>query len=149
MTDFDQYQRLGEPTKREKVFAWSTAVGLQQVDGLTPSPYLIETAKQNIAGDISFDEVNQEESFDYRNLSREQAIEHLARFTADLWQIHVFGEGNTRTTAVFLIKYLRKLGFHQVDNDLFAQHSWFFRNALVRAIPSKTVNYIYSIKMIR
>jgi len=50
-----------------------------------------------------------------------------------LWQIHIFGEGNTRTTAIFLIKYLRKLGFKQVNNDLFADHSWYFRNALVRA----------------
>ena len=50
-----------------------------------------------------------------------------------MWQIHIFGEGNTRTTAIFLIKYLRKLGFKQVNNDLFADHSWYFRNALVRA----------------
>jgi predicted HTH transcriptional regulator len=50
-----------------------------------------------------------------------------------LWQIHIFGEGNTRTTAIFLIKYLRKLGFKEVNNDMFAEHSWYFRNALVRA----------------
>lgn len=50
-----------------------------------------------------------------------------------MWQIHIFGEGNTRTTAIFLIKYLRKLGFKEVNNDLFAEHSWYFRNALVRA----------------
>ena len=50
-----------------------------------------------------------------------------------MWQIHIFGEGNTRTTAVFLIKYLRKLGFKDINNDLFAKHSWYFRNALVRA----------------
>ena len=60
-------------------------------------------------------------------------IEHLAQFVSYLWQIHIFGEGNTRTTAVFLIKYLRKLGFSVVNNDLFAEHSWYFRNALVRA----------------
>jgi predicted HTH transcriptional regulator len=60
-------------------------------------------------------------------------IEHIAHFVAYLWQIHIFGEGNTRTTAVFLIKYLRKLGFKDINNDLFAEHSWYFRNALVRA----------------
>ena len=49
-----------------------------------------------------------------------------------MWQIHAFGEGNTRTTAVFTIQYLRSLGF-DVDNDQFARHSWYFRNALVRA----------------
>ena len=49
-----------------------------------------------------------------------------------MWQIHAFGEGNTRTTAVFTIQYLRSLGF-DVDNDQFAKHSWYFRNALVRA----------------
>jgi len=60
-------------------------------------------------------------------------IEQIAQFIANLWQIHILGEGNTRTTAVFLIKYLRKLGFKEVNNDLFAEHSWYFRNALVRA----------------
>jgi hypothetical protein len=59
-------------------------------------------------------------------------IEHLATFVAGLWQIHPFGEGNTRTTAIFTIKYLRMLGF-SVNNDLFERHSWYFRNALVRA----------------
>ncbi len=58
---------------------------------------------------------------------------HIARFIADLWQIHPFGEGNTRATAVFAIKYLRKLGFSKIDNEPFARDSWYFRNALVRA----------------
>ena len=58
--------------------------------------------------------------------------EHVARFVSGIWQIHPFGEGNTRTTAVFAIKYLRSIGFC-VENDLFANHSWYFRNALVRA----------------
>lgn len=62
----------------------------------------------------------------------DETIHHLALFVSRLWQIHVFGEGNTRTTAVFFIKYLRMLGF-DVDNDLFADNSWYFRNALVRA----------------
>ncbi|MDR0833012.1 MAG: Fic family protein [Candidatus Symbiothrix sp.] len=235
MNNFDEYIRLGEPDKIEKSQIWQTAIGLQQVDGLTPSDYLIETAKQNIEGDITFEEVKsridtyyqtlhsrgiasdaqddrteeadkvssriaeilssntfsfspveyinihrqlfagiykfagkirdydiskkewvlngksvmyasalnlretleydfkEEKAFDYKGLSQQQIVEHIAHFVAYLWQIHVFGEGNTRTTAVFTIKYLRKLGFENISNDLFAAHSWYFRNALVRA----------------
>ena len=62
----------------------------------------------------------------------DEIIHHLAVFISRLWQIHIFGEGNTRTTAVFLIKYLRMLGF-SADNDIFAENAWYFRNALVRA----------------
>lgn len=62
----------------------------------------------------------------------EEIIHHLAVFVSRLWQIHIFGEGNTRTTAVFFIKYLRTLGF-SVTNDIFAENAWYFRNALVRA----------------
>jgi fido (protein-threonine AMPylation protein) len=231
MTDFEEYIIQGEPDKKEKSLIWQTAIGLQQVDGLKPSAYLIETAKQNIEGDITFDEVKsridayyktqsarqpdddrteeadkvsariaemlsektfsftptgylnihrrlfsgiykfagkirdynitksewvlngetvlyasadtlketleydfaQEKAFNYQGLSQQQIIEHIAHFVAYLWQIHIFGEGNTRTTAVFLIKYLRKLGFKDISNDMFAEHSWYFRNALVRA----------------
>jgi Fic family protein len=71
-------------------------------------------------------------------------IEHIAHFISSLWQIHIFGEGNTRTTAIFLIKYLRKLGFKQVNNTLFANHSWYFRNALVRANYEDLSKGIYS-----
>jgi fido (protein-threonine AMPylation protein) len=74
----------------------------------------------------------QEKRFDYKGLSMVQTSEHIARFTSGLWQIHAFGEGNTRTTAVFIIKYLRSLGF-DVTNDIFAENAWYFRNALVRA----------------
>lgn len=230
MENFDEYLRQGEPNKAEKAKVWKTAIGLQQVDGLKPSEYLIHTAKQNIEGEITFDEVKkridsyyqqhptktnedrteeadkvsariaemlgeqtftfspaeylsihrrlftdmykfagkirnfnitkkewvlngetvlyasaeslkvtleydfeQERKFSYKGLSETEIIEHLAHFISNLWQIHVFGEGNTRATAVFLIKYLRKLGFKNVNNDLFADHSWYFRNALVRA----------------
>lgn len=62
----------------------------------------------------------------------DEIIHHLAVFVSRLWQIHIFGEGNTRTTAVFLIKYLRTLGF-SATNDIFAANAWYFRNALVRA----------------
>lgn len=230
MENFDEYLRQGEPNKAEKAKVWKTAIGLQQVDGLKPSEYLIETAKQNIEGDITIDEVKnriesyyqqhpsksdedrteeadkvsariaemlseqtftfspaeylnihrrlfigiykfagkirdynitkkewvlngetvlyasadslkatleydleQERKFSYKGLNEQEIIEHIAHFTSNLWQIHIFGEGNTRTTAIFLIKYLRKLGYKNVNNDLFANHSWYFRNALVRA----------------
>lgn len=73
-----------------------------------------------------------ERNFKYEGLSNDKIIEHLATFISNLWQIHAFQEGNTRTTAVFFIKYLRTLGF-DVTNDVFAKNSWYFRNALVRA----------------
>lgn len=65
-------------------------------------------------------------------LSTDEMIAHITRFVSGIWQIHAFGEGNTRTTAVFAIQYLRSIGF-DINNDLFAKHSWYFRNALVRA----------------
>lgn len=77
-------------------------------------------------------DIAKERKFSYKGISQDDLIKHIARFTSDLWQIHAFGEGNTRTTAVFIIQYLRSLGF-EVTNDMFAKHSWYFRNALVRA----------------
>lgn len=229
--DFEEYIRNSEPAKKEKTYAWTTAIGLQQVDGLTPSKYLFETAKRNIDGEISVAEATsiidsyyesktdrsgndnerteeadkvssriaqilseksfnfspsylialhgrlfagifkfagkirdydiskkewvldgdsvmygaafelkaaldydfeQERHFSYKNLTLEETVKHITFFVSRLWQIHAFGEGNTRTTAVFTIKYLRSLGFN-ADNELFAENSWYFRNALVRA----------------
>ena len=75
---------------------------------------------------------SQEKNFSYKYLSMDEIIHHLAVFISNLWQIHIFGEGNTRTTAVFFIKYLRILGF-SATNDIFAENAWYFRNALVRA----------------
>ncbi|MFU2423102.1 MAG: Fic family protein [Bacteroides sp.] len=226
---FKEYIKQTEPGKRDKGYAWHTAIGLQAVDGLKPSQYLIDTAIKNIEGDISIDEAqellntyyeenpkvdtgdrteeadkvavriakilsekafsftpneyisihkklftgiyghagklrdynitkrewvlngatvlygsaselratldydfSEEKKFSYKNLSMEEIIHHLAIFVSRLWQIHVFGEGNTRTTAVFFIKYLRTLGF-DATNDIFAENAWYFRNALVRA----------------
>ena len=80
---------------------------------------------------IDYD-LEQERAYTYKGKSRDELIKHLARFVSGLWQIHAFGEGNTRTTAVFTIQYLRSLGF-DVDNKQFACHSWYFRNPLVRA----------------
>lgn len=228
--DFEEYIRHVEPAKREKSYAWSTAIGLQQVDGLTPSDYLLEVAKKNIEGKISLNKAqtlidsyyesktertedqdekeeadkvsariaqvlsekafsfspsffiaihkrlfervfkhageirkyniskkewvlngdsvmygasyelrmaldydfDREREFNYSNLSMDEIVRHLTFFVSSLWQIHAFGEGNTRTTAVFTIKYLRSMGF-KVGNDIFAKNSWYFRNALVRA----------------
>ena len=75
---------------------------------------------------------DREKKFGYKGLSQNEIIAHLARFVSDLWQIHAFCEGNTRTTAVFFIKYLRYLGY-EAANDIFAENAWYFRNALVRA----------------
>ena len=226
---FQEYMRDSEPGKREKSYAWQTGIGLQAVDGLKTSDYLLHTAVRNIEGEISFQEANallqsyyeehpprtfedrteeadkvsvriaellsekafsftpqeyisihrklfagiyshagrlrdyniskqewvldgasvlygsatelratldydfsEERNFSYKGLSMDEMIHHLAGFLSRLWQIHIFGEGNTRVTAVFLIKYLRTLGF-EVMNDVFAENAWYFRNALVRA----------------
>mgnify|MGYP000795904041 CR=1 FL=1 len=149
MINFDEYIRQGEPQQREKGYAWQTAIGLQAVDGLKPSDYLIETARKDIEGEITIDEavlyvsasdickaieydLEQERLFDYSKVDRNGLVSHIAKFVSGLWQIHPFGEGNTRTIAVFTILYLRSMGF-DVTNDLFANYSWYFRNALVRA----------------
>ena len=227
---FKEYLRESEPDKAGKGYAWSTAIGLQAVDGLKTSKYLIDTAIQNIEGKITMKEAqglidsyyeerpvhlsdeerteeadkvssriaeilsenafsfspneyisihrklfqgiykhagkirdynitkkewvldgatvmygsaselratfeydfSQEKDFSYKGLSIDEIIHHLAVFVSRLWQIHIFGEGNTRTTAVFFIKYLRTLGF-SATNDIFAKNAWYFRNALVRA----------------
>ena len=85
---------------------------------------------------------NQEKQFSYKGLPLSDAVRHLARFTSDIWQIHPFCEGNTRTTAVFIVKYLKTFGF-TLNNDSFAEHSWYFRNALVRANYSDLAKGIY------
>lgn len=77
-------------------------------------------------------EINQERTFSYKGLPTDEMIVHIARFVSGLWQVHPFREGNTRKTAVFTIQYLRSIGF-DINNDMFALYSWYFRNALVRA----------------
>ena len=86
---------------------------------------------QELRATLEYD-ISTEREFDYSGLSMEKIIKHLATFISRLWQIHVFGEGNTRATAVFFILYLRSLGF-DVTNDTFAKNAWYFRNAMVRA----------------
>lgn len=80
---------------------------------------------------IKYD-IEEERDFNYAGLTTEEIIDHIATFVSLLWQNHPFREGNTRTMAVFLIKYLCSCGF-DVNNNLFEENSWYFRNALVRA----------------
>lgn len=226
----EEYIKQGEPSQTEKSEAWQTAIGLQAVDGLKISNYLLETAREHIAGRINIEAAQQriqsyyeerrdradpeqetkeadmvsaritallgektfqfspaewqeihrrifdgvfdhagrlrpynvtkkewvlngdtvfyaahesiratmdydfqmEKQFSYEGLSVSEAVKHIAAFTSGIWQIHPFCEGNTRATAVFIIKYLKAFGF-SVSNAVFAEHSWYFRNALVRA----------------
>ena len=229
--ELSKYIKQGEPSRVEKTKTWETAIGLQDVDRLKPSEYLIENVKEHIEGNIDLKEVEnrinkyykvlddrkkeenenseeadkvairiaeilseqsfnfnptelvnihkrlfsgvykhagkirdynfikeewilngdtviyasfetimpalkydfeQEKTFSYKDLSLEESIKHLCRFTSNIWQIHPFCEGNTRTTAVFIIKYLKTFGF-DINDDVFAKHSWYFRNSLVRA----------------
>ena len=131
---FDEYLRQGEPLHKERAENWKTAIGLQAVDGLQPSAYLIDVAKRNIEGDsvnylnwedlrraLDWD-IEQEKNFQYKGLSDDEKIEHIAKFISGIWQIHAFREGNTRTTAIFTIQYLRSLGY-EVNNEMFAKHS--------------------------
>lgn len=228
--EFDEYIRQVEPSAQQSAADWQTAIGLQQVDGLKPSQYLLDVAQRNIEGDITIDEVRQmldsyyrskvgrtsdaddtaecdkaaanikkilstntfafntngfvathrrifegvfkhagelrtfditkkewvlggdtvnylnwedlrraidydlqqEREFSYKGLTEDEKVRHICRFVSGLWQIHPFCEGNTRTTAVFTIQYLRSMRY-AVTNDMFKMHSWYFRNALVRA----------------
>ena len=248
---FDEYLRQGEPSQKESAENWKTAIGLQAVDGLQPSAYLIDVAKRNIEGEITLDEtrklidsyyqsktvrtpkdkdeeeadkvsaniakilasktfafntngyvslhrrifegvfkhageirqydiskkewvlegdsvnylnwedlrraldwdIEQEKNFQYKGLTDDEKIEHIAKFVSGIWQIYAFREGNTRTTAIFTIQYLRSLGY-KVNNEMFAKHSWYFRNALVRANYrniNKDIEYspIYLIRFFR
>lgn len=228
--ELSEYIKQGEPNQVEKTRTWEIAIGLQDVDGLKPSKYLIKTAKEHIEGNIDIKEVRtrideyyevqgsrkkvekeneeadkvavriteilsekafnfspnellnihkrlfkniineagiyrdynftkkewvlngdtviyapfemikesleydfeQERNFLYKDLNLDESIKHLCRFTSNIWQIHPFCEGNTRTTAVFIIKYLRTFGFN-INDAVFAENSWYFRNSLVRA----------------
>ena len=86
---------------------------------------------------------NTEKNFSYRNLSEQDIVKHIAKFTCDIWQIHPFCEGNTRSTAVFIIKYLNSLGY-SIGNEAFAKNSWYFCNALVRANYNDLQNDIHA-----
>ena len=85
---------------------------------------------ENIIPALEYD-FEQERNFSYKDLSFDESIKHLCRFTSNIWQVHPFCEGNTRTTAVFIIKYLRTFEFN-INDDVFSNNSWYFRNSLVR-----------------
>ena len=239
--ELEEYIKQGEPEQIEKSEAWQTAIGLQAVDGLKTSAYLLDTAKEHIEGKISIDEAQKriqnyyeqrsdrteiendtkeadivsvritkllgektfqfspvewmtihrrlfegvfshagqirqynitkkewvlkgdtvtyaawnsikdtldydfatEKQFSYEGLPVEASVKHLAQFASDIWQIHPFCEGNTRATAVFMIKYMKTFGF-SVNNDAFEKNSWYFRNALVRANYNDLQNGIHA-----
>lgn len=239
--ELGEYIRQGEPEQIEKSKSWQTAIGLQAVDGLKTSAYLLDTAKEHIEGKISIDEAQKkiqsyyeerserietedgtkeadivsariakllgertfqfspvewlsihrrlfegvfehagqirnynitkkewvlkgetviysswntiketldydfgiEKQFSYKGLSMAESVKHLAKFASDIWQIHPFCEGNTRATAVFMIKYMKTFGF-DVNNEAFEHHSWYFRNALVRANYNDLKNGIHA-----
>lgn len=239
--ELEEYIKQGEPDKIEKSEAWQTAIGLQAVDGLKTSAYLLDTAKEHIEGKISIDDAQKriqsyyeqradrfetenetkeadivsariakllgektfqfspaewltihrrlfegvfphagqirnynitkkewvlkghtviyaawdsikdtldydfstEKQFSYEGLSIDTSVRHLAKFASDIWQIHPFCEGNTRATAVFMIKYIKTFGF-RVNNDAFEKNSWYFRNALVRANYNDLQNGIHA-----
>ncbi len=84
----------------------------------------------------------EEKQIDYSKFTNDELIERIAEFTSRIWQVHPFNEGNTRTTAVFIQKYLISIGF-DVNNDLFKDNSLYFRNALVRA---NYTNYAKGVK---
>jgi fido (protein-threonine AMPylation protein)/DNA-binding CsgD family transcriptional regulator len=86
---------------------------------------------ESIRDTLDYD-FSQEKQFSYEKISVPESIRHMAKFASGIWQIHPFCEGNTRATAVFVVKYLKSFGF-RVNNDVFATNSWYFRNALVRA----------------
>ena len=239
--ELEEYIKQGEPDQIEKSETWQTAIGLQVVDGLKTSAYLLDTAKEHIEGKISIDEAQKriqsyyeqrtdrtevenntkeadivsariakllgekafqfspaewltihrrlfegvfthagqirqynitkkewvlkgdtvtyaawnsikdtldydfatEKQYSYEGLSVERCVKHLAKFASDIWQIHPFCEGNTRATAVFIIKYMKTFGF-KVNNDAFEKNSWYFRNALVRANYNDLQNGIHA-----
>ena len=129
---------------------WDTGIGLNKVDNLKPSKYLLDLSQKNINGELKYNEVEnllktyyekqnsndiniqREKEFDYSKLNKDELIKHIAKFTSSIWQVHPFGEGNTRTTAVFIEKYLNNMGFN-VNNNMFKNKSLYFRNALVRS----------------
>ena len=125
MIDFDTYIRMGEPGGKERDYNITKEEWILDGDTVLYSP--ARDLKTAIAYDLQ-----QEREFNYTGLDMSGIVSHIAQFTSGLWQIHPFGEGNTRTTAVFIIKHLRSLGF-EVNNTTFEKDSWYFRNALVRA----------------
>lgn len=85
---------------------------------------------------------NEEKEIDYSKFDEERLVKRIAEFTSKIWQVHPFSKGNTRTTALFIQKYLISMGFN-INNSLFKENALYFRNALVRA---NYTNYSKGIK---
>ena len=115
--------------------------GPQQKKWVLNGATVLYGSASELSATLDYD-FSEEKKFSYKNLSMGEIIHHLAVFVSRLWQIHVFEEGNTRTTAVFFIKYLRTLGF-DVNNDIFAENAWYFRNALVRTNYNDLKNCVH------
>ena len=77
-------------------------------------------------------DIDNEKSIDYTKFTAEKKIKKIASFTSRIWQAHPFEDGNTRTTSVFIQKYLKTIGY-ETDNEMFKNNSGYFRDALVRA----------------
>ena len=229
-SSMNPYQEETKPKGYIKQLQWDMAIGLQQVDNLTPSKYLKQMSEKNILGELTIKEVEQslreyyttkekqkdinhnelecdfvsmrivellnqadfelsvdylkyihkylfqdvyefagefrkidfskhekilnndsvaygnsktltesleydiglEKEKDYKDMPIVEVIKNITDFSSNIWQVHPFREGNTRTTAVFIEKYLISLGYN-VDNSLFKDKSVYFRNALVRS----------------
>lgn len=86
-----------------------------------------KTLKESLEYDISLEKRKK-----YKKMNIVEVINNITKFSSSIWQVHPFREGNTRTTALFIEKYLISLGYN-VDNTLFKDKSVYFRNALVRS----------------
>ena len=85
------------------------------------------TLRESLEYDISL-----EKEKNYNKMNMVEVINNITKFTSSIWQVHPFREGNTRTIALFIQKYLISLGYN-LDNSLFKDKSVYFRNALVRS----------------
>jgi hypothetical protein len=130
--DLEEYIRQGEPEQSEKSTAWKTDIyNITKSEWVLNGETVLYASADSIRDTLDYD-FGLEKQFSYEGLSAVDAVKHIAKFTSGIWQIHPFCEGNTRSTAVFIIKYLKTFGF-SVNNEIFAENSWYFRNSLARA----------------
>jgi DNA-binding MarR family transcriptional regulator len=130
--DLEEYIRQGEPEQSEKSTAWKTDIyNITKSEWVLNGETVLYASADSIRDTLDYD-FGQEKQFSYEGLSAGDAVKHIAKFTSGIWQIYPFCEGNTRSTAVFIIKYLKTFGF-SVNNEIFAENSWYFRNSLARA----------------
>ena len=121
----NEYEEQYKSNNYIKQLQWGMAIGLQEVDNLKPSKYLEKLLKEEVQGNLTIEK-------NYREMNIVKVVNNITKFSSNIWQVHPFREGNTRTTALFIEKYLISLGYN-VDNTLFKDKSVYFRNALVRS----------------